>query len=472
MFRTFAALLIASSLSFLLTSCDSSTASEPGGFFPAPGQESSSISLAHGKDGRTHMAFTGYDGATKDQIFYGVCADRDCGANRDNWAVATIPFPSAIKLQLAVTPEGQPRLYVVARPPSGETDHNRTYSYGECRTDCEKAASWTFTRIAESGDNLISDALTQRVPDRTFVLDGKGNPRFIYTDANYAIEPDHYGAFVMACDSQCTERANWTETDLAVHVGYNTETFSKTSLAVAENGAMGVVAGLYPFTADGNQLKQGLYYYGCETDCRDKANWRRTFIVQQGSGSIPSPTWHLAFTPDGKPRLALFAGDGTEVPGLAHQLLYAWCNAACDTEDGWSANAVNPGKGIGEGTYLALDQKGLPHIAMLTADGQAALARCTGGCETDAPQWTSVLAEEIAVPQKERPQALPFHCDGEVWNGFLPSLALSEGAATIGYDIVVEARCLYKDFDEPVPSSTFHEIFRGSRVAVVPLENG
>jgi hypothetical protein len=48
-------------------------------------------------------------------------------------------------------------------------------------------------------------------------------------------------------------------------------------------------------------------------------------------------------------------------------------------------------------------------------------------------------------------------------------LTLRENAATIGYDIVVEARCLYKDFDEPIPSATFHEIFRGSRIATVSL---
>ncbi len=77
---------------------------------------------------------------------------------------------------------------------------------------------------------------------------GKGNPRFVYTDGNYITEPDHYCAFVMACDGDCTERKNWTETDLASHVGYSTGSFSKPALAVAENGVMGVVAGRYRST--------------------------------------------------------------------------------------------------------------------------------------------------------------------------------------------------------------------------------
>jgi len=75
----------------------------------------------------------------------------------------------------------------------------------------------------------------------------------------------------------------------------------------------------------------------------------------------------------------------------------------------------------------------------------------------------------MSVPEKERPQAMPFHCDGEVWNGVMPSLALSDTTATIGYDIVVNARCLYKDYQDPVPSYTFHELFHGTRVASFPL---
>ena len=47
MFRLFAAVLTVSCMSLLLAACGRSEASEPGGFFPAPEQESSSIALAH-----------------------------------------------------------------------------------------------------------------------------------------------------------------------------------------------------------------------------------------------------------------------------------------------------------------------------------------------------------------------------------------------------------------------------------------
>jgi hypothetical protein len=471
MTRYFAAFAGILSTFLFLSSCNASDTPTPGGFFPAPDQESASIALARGTDGTSHTAFAGWDGKSKDQIFYGVCKSGDCGTSRDNWQIATIAFPGAMKLQLALTPEGKPRIYVIARTPSGETSYNRSYSYGECDDNCADAASWRFTRVRESGDNLISEVLAKRVPDRTFVLDARGRPRFVYTDANYTIEPDHYGAFVMTCDSDCTDRKNWTETDLAVHlkVGYSTESFGKPVLAVAENGAMGLLASVYAFEEDATQLKRGLYYYGCESNCTSKSSWTRTFIAEQGGGSIPSPTWDLALTADGQPRVALFFGDGTTPAELSHQLLYVWCKTDCGREDSWSANAVNPGKGVGEGTDLALDAQGRPHIAMLSADGQIALASCTDGCDSDKPVWKASLAEEMAVVQKARPQALPFHCDGEVWEGFMPSLALGKGVATIGYDIVVSARCLYKEYGEPVPSYTFHEIFRGSRVANFPL---
>jgi hypothetical protein len=442
----------------------STSAAEPGAFFPATDQESSSIAIIRDELGESHIAFTGYDGKTKDQIVYGVCDSGDCGTSAGNWEKATIPFPGAMKVQLAVTSDGKPRLYVVSRSAANQSNHNRSYSYGECDSDCTDVANWKFAEIANSGDNLLSEVLALRVPDRTFALDGKDRPRFIYTDANYSIEPDHYGAFVMACDADCTTRGKWTETDLALHLGYRHEQFTKPVLALAENGAIGVLANVYAFDKDGNKMKDGLYFYGCATDCTQQANWSRAYVNEIGGGSYPSPTWDLAFTKDGRPRIAQFAGDGTERKDLSHELIYLWCDADCNKEANWNGSTVQPGKGIGESADLALDDKGRPRIAMLTNHGEMALATCDEDCETSAPKWKYALAEPITVPQKERPQALPFHCDGEVWEALMPSLSLNEDSATIGYDMIVSARCLYKDFQEPVPSYTFHEIFRGTRV--------
>lgn len=444
-------------------------AAEPGAFFPASEQESASIVIAHHSDQSRHAAFTGYDGATKDKIYYAACDDGACGNAPESWRRATISFPRAKKVQLAVTSDGRPRLFVISYSSPEKTEYNRTYSYGECDSGCTDADNWKFVDVANSGDNLISEVLGMRVPDRTFALDGQDRPRFIYTDANYTIEPDHYGAFVMSCDANCLDNAAWHETDLALHIGHRHEQFTKPVLAVAKDGSLGVAANVYAFDEAGNEMKQGLYFYGCRNDCTDRNNWSRAFVNETGGGSYPSPTWDVALTSDGRPRLAQFAGDGLERKDLAHELIYLWCNTDCGQDASWNGSTVQPGNGIGESADLVLDDKDRPRIAMLTKQGETALAACDEECETSAPKWRFSIAEPIAMPQKERPQALPFHCDGEIWEALKPSLAVRENTAIVAYDMLVSARCLYKDFQDPVPTATFHEIFHGTRIVSAEL---
>ena len=445
------------------------SAAESGAFFPASEQESASIAVERHPDGSRHAAFTGYDGPTKDRIYYAVCTSSACDSNPDDWTKATIAFPGAQKVQLALTANGRPRLYVIGYAAPEGTSYNRTYSYGECDNGCTEASNWTFTAVAHSGDNLIGEVLAMRTADRTFALDAQDRPRFIYTDANYTIEPDHYGAFVMSCDRNCTDKANWTETDLALHLEYRHEQFTKPVLATAKDGTIGVAANVYAFDETGNGMKQGLYFYGCKSDCAIRANWSRAFVNETGGGSYPSPTWDLALTADGRPRIAQFVGDGTERKDLAHELIYLWCEADCGKDASWAGSALQPGNGIGEGADLVLDEKERPRVAMLTRQGEAALAACDTDCETSTPKWRFSIAEPIATPQKQRPQALPFHCDGEVWEALMPRLSVEGDTATVGYDLLVSARCLYKHFQDPVPTATFHEIFHGTRIVTAKL---
>ncbi len=458
--------LTAVALKFTLSSTAISAAS---GLYPVSGQESASIAVALAEDGASHAALTGYDGATKDLVYYATCAGGDCAANADAWRKATISMPGAQKVQLKLTKDGRPRLLITSRTGAEEPNVNRRYIYGECEADCTEATNWRFVTVAKSGDHLLSEIFALTIPDRTFALDGQDRPRFIFNDANYFIEPDHYGAFVMSCDTACTEAGNWKETDLALHLGNRHEQFTRPVLAAADNGTLGVIANVYAFDAQGNELPSGLYYYGCASDCTETANWQRARVNETGSGSYPSPTWDLAMTADGRPRIAQFMGDGTEQEDLSHELVYLWCDEACGIEKSWSGNRVQPGKGVGESPDLVLDPSGAPRIASVTDHGELALSACDADCETEKPRWRSDFAERIGVPQTERPQALPFHCDGELWNGLMPSLSLRQGGAVIGYDLIVSARCLYKDFQEPVPQYTFHEIFHGTRLATAPL---
>ena len=53
----------------------------------------------------------------------------------------------------------------------------------------------------------------------------------------------------------------------------------------------------------------------------------------------------------------------------------------------------------------------------------------------------------------------------EIWNGFMPRIAIAGGAPWFAYDLVVEARCLYQEIGDPVITYEFHELWRGSRLS-------
>ena len=97
------------------------------------------------------------------------------------------------------------------------------------------------------------------------------------------------------------------------------------------------------------------------------------------------------------------------------------------------------------------------------------MIHCDDNCESDTGEWTADLVDATASFQDDRPTALPFHCDGEIWQGFMPRMTLRGDTPWFAYDVVVEARCLYKEIGDPDPRPTavFHEIWRGSRLATV-----
>jgi hypothetical protein len=126
--------------------------------------------------------------------------------------------------------------------------------------------------------------------------------------------------------------------------------------------------------------------------------------------------------------------------------------------------------GFGEGPALAFDAAGLPHVAFLSPDALPVVASCSAACESDRPVWFGFVFEAEADIAADRPTAIPFTCDGELWNALSPDIALAgDGRAFVAYDISVEARCLYQEFGNPQITFEFHEIWRGARLAeIVP----
>jgi len=439
----------------------------------APAASTSGGSIAVGPDGVLHAAAASYGAGMNQVVTWASCAG-DC-ENEGNWRRVELPVPGAIATEIAVTPRGAPRLLIRATAAAGAG--GRDFLYAECGAltgpwapegvpeACYDPAGWRIVRVTGNNESSMGDFFEYLLPYRTFALDPEGNPRFIYTDSNYFIEPDHYGAFYMSCDEACTDPRNWTETNLANQRGYTTEQFTRPVLTIGPDGSAHVLAWVYAFDPDGTDLPDDIYYYECAADCADRANWGRVSLINAGGGSYPSPTWDLAIDPDGRPRAAVFVGGGAEIEGIDYSLVYLWCDAACTGDTGWAGAVIYDG-GFGEAPDLAIDAAGRPRVAFLTDDGRPVVAACDADCETDESVWNGVIFEEEADMAADRPTAIPFTCDGELWNAMSPRLALGPaGALHVAYDVSVEARCLYREFQRPEITFEFHEIWRGVRIA-------
>lgn len=453
--RLFAAVLAAASMLLSLPAL-------AGARYFAPAQESASANIAADSHGGLHAAFTGYDKPTGNVVYYRYCAS-GCEADA-NWRQVSLDVTQPINVQIGVTPQGQPRLLITGFGPNS-AGAGRMYTYGECNASCTDAASWTLVPVANSAERTFTGLFEFKIPEHSFVVDDQGRPHFVYVDANYIAEPDHYGTYHLTCATDCTDPENWTETNLAVKPNpYNTELWDQVALAVALGGKLRLLADVYALAKDGTQLEDGLYYYQCDSGCDSLDGWRRTRVIEPGHGSYPDPTWDLDVLPDGRPRAVLFAGADMTQSSLDHQLIYFWCDASCDSDTNWHGHAVTA-TGDGESPDLAFTADGHPRIAFLGQYGDLGTLSCDVDCESDPGQWTLKLQDASADAAKDRPTALPFTCDGEVWNGMIPRIAVANGKSWFAYDLVDSGRCLYKEYGDPVTYAEFHELWRGARLS-------
>lgn len=434
------------------------------GRFFAPAQESASAAIAADSSGGLHAAHTGYDGPTGDFVYYSHCAAA-CD-NAGNWTSLEIPFPDPELVQIAATPDGKPRLLITSN--IYVSGASTLFSYGACDADCTTAANWTITPIANRAEGTMGGLFQYRLNEHSFVVDGSGRPWLVYTDQNYLAEPDHYGTFLTTCASACTDPENWTEANIAVRLPdqYTTEYWDQPTLAVTSDGRPRLLAHVYALDESGAQIENGagLYYYECDSGCDARSNWRRVRLLDSGGGSYPNPGWDIEVLPDGRPRAVIFAGNSQENPGIDHTLVYLWCDADCTSDTSWGGHGLTA-KGDGEAPDLALTADGKPRIAFLGSSGDLGYLSCDDACESDAGRWPLTLQESTGDAAADRPTALPYTCDAELWAGSIPRLALAGETPWFAYDLVVEARCLYKEFGEPEITYQFHELWRGSRLA-------
>jgi hypothetical protein len=414
------------------------TDAAPWAFFADPEWKTNSASVATDMDGGIHLAYHYYeaagDGAPTNGV-YAYCAS-DCD-KAEHWKGVALG-ENVNEIQLALTADGRPR--ILYRVNSEET--GSIFYYAECNQNCTASAGWSESAIASNLGMSIVEFSDDEQPQRYFALDPDGHPRFVYSDRDTFVEPDHLGTFYAYCDSGCTDASQWSETRINKDNGgvgqYRSEDFYYPALTFSATGQPRILA-------EGSTMQDEsvLFYVACDSGCGNAAHWQSTALFERGSGS--NVAYDIAINAQGHPRIAYF--DGARLNGEGETLSYAWCDQSCSNATNWQRYDLQLGTKEGQEPDLVLDAAGKPHIASaLYNQGGLAYSWCESDCESANGVWTHQLVESRDDLDQAWDVAFPPHCDGGVWDGLTPTLALDQaGNAIFGYDATYYARCWYND---------------------------
>jgi len=424
-------------------------------FFLDEQYKTSSASIQIDAAGGTHLAYNYYEAVAEGVPTSGIylyCATA-C-ENGANWN--GISFGEQVnEVQVKLTPAGQPRVLYRSRA----TDEDRNdYFYATCDQTCTDPAQWSITYVASSRGTAPFEFSDDTLPQRYFALDPQGRPRFVYNDRL----TDHLGTFYAYCDIDCHTSSNWFETKINQDTGdqgpYRYEKFSYPALAFTPQGQPRIAA-------DGVSLQDEfyLYYLACDANCEAATSWTGIPLVERGSGAHVSCDIELDAL--GRPRIAFYQGALLE--GQGERLYYTWCNSDCMTAQNWQGSDLGLSQNDGQGPDLVLDATGQPRLAYaLYHTGGVGYSWCDSNCETAEALWQHQVVESRADLLAAWPVAYPPHCDGGLWDGLTPSLALDGlGNLHLAYDTTYSARCTYiPETGEWQPRDIFHLIWRSVRV--------
>ena len=406
-----------------------------GGLFMDTQFKTSNASIQVDAQGGMHLAFYYYEAANDGKPTAGVYlyCPSNC-QNRGSWAGVGMG-ELVNEIQLKLTPAGQPR--IIFRASSQARPNGNDYFYAACDQDCTNPARWGVIYLTSSSGIGVIDLLKDdALPQCYFALDPDGRPRFVYNDGITG----HNGTFYAFCDGGCLDPANWFETrinkDNSGQGGpYRDENFYYPALTFSPQGQPRIAA-------DGVSMQDEffLYYLACDEGCEDGANWTSVPLAERGSG--PHLSYNIAIDAAGRPRIAFY--QGALLGGQGDRLFYLWCNDGCLDGNNWAGNNLGLGQNDGRGPDLELNAAGRPRIAYALYNvGGLGYSWCNGNCESPGATWQHRVVKSRANLLAAWPVAYPPHCDGGLWDGLTPTLALDQGGQPrIAYDTTYNARCI------------------------------
>ena len=423
--------------------------------------KTSSASIQVDGQGGMHLAYYYYEAAGAGKPTYGVYLYCAAACEKSTSWTGVGMGELVNEIQLNLTPSGQPR--VIFRTASQVRSTGNDYYYAACNQSCTNPAQWSLIYLtSSSGIGLIDLLKDDALPQRYFALDQNGRPRFLYSDG----VTGHLGTFYAYCDSVCTDPANWYETQINKDNGnqgpFRDENFYYPTLAFTPQGQPRVLT-------DGVSLTDEffLFYLVCDSNCHLRESWQNIPLYDRGSG--PNVSYDLEIDAQGRPRVAFY--EGAKVNGQGDRLFYAWCNTSCQNAANWQRSSLGLGINEGRGPDLALDAAGKPRIAYaLYNAGGLGYSWCNSTCESTTAPWQHQVTESRSALAAAWPVAFASNCDGGLWDGIAPTLALDgAGNPRIAYDTTYNARCWFNpDTGEWDPWSVFLLVQRAVRVLVFP----
>ncbi|MAT99734.1 MAG: hypothetical protein CL608_21550 [Anaerolineaceae bacterium] len=432
-----------------------------GSFFVDDQFKTSSAGIQVDAQGGMHLVYYYYEPAIENRPTNGVYLYCPGGCEKPaSWSgVAMGELVNEIQLQL--TPAGQPR--IVFRTLSQARPNGNDYYYAACDQQCTDPSKWGLIYLtSSSGIGVIDLDKDDKLPQRYFALDANGRPRFIYNDG----VTDHIGTYYAYCDSGCLNPDSWFETKINKDNGnqgpFRDENFYYPALAFTPQGQPRVVA-------DGVSMQDEffLFYLACDANCQLPSSWQSAPLYDRGSG--PNVSYDIEIDGNGRPRVAFY--EGAKLGGQGDRLFYAWCNGSCLNSGNWQRKDLGLGSSDGRGPDLELTAAGKPRLAYaLYNAGGLGYSWCNNNCESTTATWQHQVSESRSALYQAWPVVYPEHCDGGLWDGIAPTLALdSAGNPRIAYDTTYHARCWYNpDTGEWDPWSEFRLVQRAARLLFFP----